>query len=350
MNYRVFHGLDFPEDEITACLKREGLLTLELEFTRRCNLRCIYCYASAGEPGKDELSLDEIKGVIDQAKELGVRRIILLGGGEPLLYRHVREVIEYVNNSGLRQSLFTNGTLLDREISDFLYENSVDVIIKHNSNTPDIQDRLAGISGTFDRIKQGLDSLFMAGYPNGRQLGIQTVICRQNLGEIPDMWVWARENKIIPYFEILTYQGRAKEHPELLLESDDIRGTFDILQGIDEKRFGIKWMSHPTIAALSCKRHLYSCLVNSEGFVQPCTGIDLSVGSIRESRLKDILKESRVIRELRDIYNNIKGECGSCSYNGECYGCRGNAYQITGDYRASDPACWINKAHHCKTG
>ena len=352
MNYEAVHGLDFSKDEISDCLSKKGLLSLELEFTKRCNLKCIYCYAEAGDPKKNELTTEEIKSVIKQAKELGAKRIILLGGGEPLLYEGIRDIIEHIKAQGLKQTLFTNGTLLTEEFSLFLYSHGVDVIIKHNSNIPVIQDMLAGVSGAFEKIERGFNTLAKAGYPNGRQLGIQTIICKQNRDEIPEMWKWARENDIIPYFEILTYQGRAKAHPELLLEVDTIRETFDVLQEIDEKRFGIKWPSHPTIASFTCKRHLYSCLVNSQGYVQPCTGIDISIGSIRKHSLKNILRESHVIKDLRNIYKSLKGPCGSCAYNGECYGCRGNAYQITGDYRSSDPACWIYKAQQkqCKAG
>lgn len=343
INYEVIHGLDFMENEISACLSRNGLLSLELEFTKRCNLRCIYCYAEAGEPRENELSIEEIQNVLNQAKELGAKRIILLGGGEPLLYEGIRTITAYIKSIGLKQSLFTNGTLLTEELAKFLYEQDVDVIIKHNSNIPAVQDMLAGLSGAFEKIERGMHLLIKAGYPNGKQLGIQTVICKQNRKEIPEMWIWARERNIIPYFEILTYQGRAKNHPEILLDVDSIRETFDTLHEIDDKRFGIKWASHPTIASFTCRRHLYSCLVNSQGYVQPCTGIDIVTGSIRKQSLKDILKESGVIKDLRNIYKNLKGHCSSCAYNGECYGCRGNAYQITGDYRSSDPACWIYK-------
>lgn len=35
----------------------------------------------------------------------------------------------------------------------------------------------------------------------------------------------------------------------------------------------------------------------------------------------------------------IKGPCNSCDMTDGCYGCRGAAYQLTGDYLASDPLC-----------
>ncbi|MCG8430890.1 MAG: hypothetical protein MJA29_06945, partial [Candidatus Omnitrophica bacterium] len=59
--------------------------------------------------------------------------------------------------------------------------------------------------------------------------------------------------------------------------------------------------------------------------------------------LGDILRESEVIRDLRYFRGKIKGPCGSCEKASDCYGCRGAAYQLTGDYLGSDPLCWKNR-------
>lgn len=340
----VINELGFTDEEITECLNRKGLLSIELEFTKKCNLRCLYCYSSAGKPAKNELKIDEIKSVVLQAKKLGAKKIILLGGGEPLLYEGFKEIVEYINLLGLQQILFTNGALINKEIAQFLYQTKVPVVIKHNSFKHEVQDMLADVNGAFRHINKGLKILMEIGYPDrNAALGIQSIICKQNIDELPSMWIWARERGIIPYFEMLTFQGRAKENLDLIVPVPEIKEIFERLEMIDNSKFGIKWDSHPTIAAFSCKRHLYSCLINSQGYVQPCTGIDLYVGNIRENPLAEIINSSPVIMNLRKVYEKIDGPCKTCNYNKECYGCRGNAYQITGNYLASDPSCW-----HCE--
>lgn len=337
----TIHELGFSDDIIAQCVEKKGLLSIELEFTRKCNLRCIYCYADSGDPVADELTLDELKSVILQAKELGARKVILLGGGEPLVFRELPEVIRYIHALGLQQFLFTNGTLITADYAHFLRGHAVSVIIKSNSRRPHVQDLLSGVPGSYAGISRGLAFLQQAGYPSAdAMLGIQTVICRQNIEELPEMWRWARRHGVAPYFEIITQQGRAQEHADLVVPVPELKALFEQLAAIDEDELGVVWNSRPTIAAFSCKRHLYSCLINSRGFVQPCTGVDMPVGTIRERSLAEILSASEVIRDLRNIYQKIEGPCKACSHNNECYGCRGNAYQMTGSYLATDPTCW----------
>ena len=336
--------MGFSQAEIAACLAEDGLLSLELEFTKKCNLRCTYCYSSAGDALAEELTLDELVGVIEQARQLGARKIVLLGGGEPFLFPHLKEVIRHIHSLGLSQAVFTNGTLLTRELCRFLFAHRVSVAIKRNSFRPAIQDTLAGVTGAHRPINRGLRLLMEEGYPaKDRPLCIQTVICRQNREEIEEMWIWARDRGITPYFEVLTNQGRARQNPHLALTPGETQTIFQMLSEIDHRRFGSRWLPRPPIAGFTCRRHLYSCLVNSQGFVQPCTGVDLSVGNIREKSLAAVLRESGVIRDLRGIYRHIDPKCQACGFAGECYGCRGNAYQATGSYLAADPACWLNQ-------
>ncbi len=335
-------GLEFSQEEIIEARAEKGLLSLELELSRACNLRCIYCYASSGLPMENELSLPEIQDVVDQAVALGAKKIIVLGGGEPLLYSYLIDVIDYILSKGVKADLFTNGTLITPSKARALYDRGVAVVVKMNSRRPEIQDFLAGHPGTFQAIERGIEALKAVGYPDEKHiLGVETVICRQNYEELPQLWQWARKQGIIPYVEVMTLQGRAKEHPDLEVSIQKSRTLFETLARIDAEEFDNKWIPHPPLAASHCARHEYSCTVVANGDIHPCPGVNLSVGNIREDTLEHILNKSPVIQELRNIRKSIKGRCAKCELKYRCYGCRGNAYQITGDYLAEDPMCWL---------
>ena len=61
---RLIAGLEFGEEDVLAAVRRNGLLSIELEMTRLCNLRCLYCYSQAGPALPDEMDLPEMEDVI----------------------------------------------------------------------------------------------------------------------------------------------------------------------------------------------------------------------------------------------------------------------------------------------
>ncbi len=335
-------GMEFSSQEIAETRARNGLLSLELELSRACNLRCIYCYASSGQPLAGELSLAEIFAVIDQAKALGARKIIVLGGGEPLIYPHLIEVLRYIRKKNLVADLFTNGLAMNELLARQLFDLGVGVVLKMNSRNAEVQDYLGGRQGTHEGICRALHCLQDAGYPDAdHSLGVETIICRQNYQELPELWRWARNEGIVPYVEALTMQGRATEHHDLEVPAAEVRVLFEELARIDREEFMCGWAPHPPLVASQCARHEYSCTVTAVGDINPCPGVNVSAGNIRTQKLAEILRDSPVIQDLRNIRSRIKGKCRECELSPECYGCRGHAYQVTGDYLAEDPLCWL---------
>jgi radical SAM protein with 4Fe4S-binding SPASM domain len=334
------YNLEFTEEEIRAAAAADRLLSMEIEFSRECNFRCAYCYLADRTAGAGELSRAEIKDVILQAKELGARKIIILGG-EPSIYPHLVEMLRYLGSLGLQIEIFTNGTGVTEELAEVLAEEKARVVVKMNSRDASVQDRLAGKKGAFAIIGQALEHLRRAGYPSDDLfLAASTIICRQNLAELPDLWHWLRTRSIEPYFEILTPQANALENTWLGVEAEELRELFVQLSTMDRERFGRTWEPQPPLVGNRCMRHQVSCVVTANGEVMPCVGVTIALENIRNQRLAGILKNSEVVRNLKNYREMIKGPCGSCEKSSECYGCRGAAYQLTGDYLASDPTCW----------
>jgi len=154
--------------------------------------------------------------------------------------------------------------------------------------------------------------------------------------------VWLRKQGILPYFETITPQGRAKEDDSLCVDSRRLHAFFSEILEIDRNEFGQDWSLQPPLVGNRCMRHLFSCLVTSQGDVMPCVGVDISIGNVREKEIGPILSDSEIIENLKDYRRKIKGPCRDCDEADHCYGCRGAAYQLTGDYLASDPLCWRN--------
>lgn len=89
-------------------------LSLTFQLTRNCNYRCVYC---SEPPGIRTRSLSEMKGMIDKLQ--GMRRIIF-SGGEPMLYEHFWEILEYARDKFELVVLSTNASRITRESAERL--------------------------------------------------------------------------------------------------------------------------------------------------------------------------------------------------------------------------------------
>jgi len=336
------YNLDFTEQEIREAVAADRLLSMEIEFSRVCNFRCSYCYVDEKIKYDNELSRKEIKDVILQAKALGALKIIILGG-EPSIYPHLVEMLLFLSKEGLEIEMFTNGSGIDESLATVLAREKVRVVLKLNSRDEHIQDQLAGKRGAFGIINRALAALRAAGYPSSELfLAISTVICKQNIKELPSMWQWLRRENIEPYFEVLTPQAHAVENSWLSVLPGELKELFTHLSIIDQEKFGRTWGPQPPLVGNKCMRHQVSCVVTASGDVMPCVGVTIPLDNIRRNILASIMKNSEIVNNLKNYRQMIKGDCRICEKAAECYGCRGAAYQLTGDYLASDPTCWRN--------
>ena len=133
--------------------------TLQISVTSRCNLRCEMCYAYKDANQSEELTLEEIKDVIRQCKEWGVKEINLCGG-EPLISEIIFEIIDFAKASGLKVILTTNGTLITENLARKLIQSKIDIItISVDGAKALTHDKIRAQAGSFDKIMQGIKHL-----------------------------------------------------------------------------------------------------------------------------------------------------------------------------------------------
>lgn len=337
-------GYTYTGREAYAARNENRLLSLRLETNRSCNLRCLYCYAQSGQRLKNELTFKELCQVIAQAKNLGVRSVVIIGGGEPTIHPRFRDLVAFTDSLGIRPVIFTNTVSMTPNLARFLYDANASVMGKLDSLNPDIQGFLAGRRDAGAKIRDGLQCLIDAGFtrtddPMRLRLGVSFVSCRLNVDEIEDIWQFCRERNIFPNMEVLTPTGRAKENlAECGLTRREIKAYKLRLLEIDRTRYGYNWLPYTPLTASGCLQHLYSLYVTIEGSVRPCapTKFDehpaLKIGgiyphNIRVRSLEDIYNDD-LFRFVRGIDSRLQGRCAGCEYLEECIGCRGYAYSV----------------------
>jgi MoaA/NifB/PqqE/SkfB family radical SAM enzyme len=134
---------------------------VEIHPTDFCNQACSYCFH--GGVGEDTsrrgelLTVPEYIRLVDELESLGVAEISVSGGGEPLLYRGIAEVLGHIAASRLALRLVTNGNHIPVEVMEEL-ARADEVRVSIDSLKPDVYDRMRGLRGG-NLLQRTLDNL-----------------------------------------------------------------------------------------------------------------------------------------------------------------------------------------------
>ncbi len=187
--------------------------SISLTVTNFCNLRCRMCgqWSAEGYIRNDHTSLKhnmelaDWKRVIDEIAAHGVP-YVLLRGGEPFLFAHIVELLEYIHAKGMFISIDTNGTMLERYAEHVARIGSMHLTVSVDGPEA-VHDEVRGVRGTFQRLKKGLARLAEAEQKSRNKISrsICFTISRYNyrsLGAMPDV---ARDLglgsiAIVPYY------------------------------------------------------------------------------------------------------------------------------------------------------
>ncbi len=157
-----------------------------LDITHKCNLKCNIC-----EIRKDsqtaEFSLEEVKKLIGQALNWGVKEFVF-SGGEPLLREDIFEILEFVRLNNYRVGLLTNGIILKdvlTRLSPYLISNTVSLSISLDALSAQIHDDIRGKAGSFEATFDALKQLskIKENYPN-INFNVISIVLNENLEEL----------------------------------------------------------------------------------------------------------------------------------------------------------------------
>lgn len=157
--------------------------------TNKCNFQCAMCpqwQQGQKEDIQDYLDLKQIRKIITQAADWGIKNFGV-SGGEPLLFKDkLMAILEFANQKGLHTHFVTNGWLLDKNVIKQYNEIGGGHISLSIDAASDKHDQLRGKQGAFDHVRQALNA-FKEVKPENILLKINLVISDQNLDEVLDV-------------------------------------------------------------------------------------------------------------------------------------------------------------------
>lgn len=341
--------------EIKKSFGEEPILAATIRLTTGCNLKCPHCYVNAGEKLENELSLGEIKSIVDQLAELKVFSIFFTGG-EPFLKKDIVEILKYTNKKGIGIAISTNGTLLNREILEKMKNIHFDLFQLSLDGSKEIHEKIRG-KGSWQKI---ISNIKLAKSILKKNIGLGIVITKDNwdfLDETIANGVNLGADRITLMCLILSGRASKKLNPtpkEFLESINKIFNKYKTLQSkarfskdttIPSALIPKEWREkglHRTFAPCSFP---YYIAINSNGDVAPCDGLfnypEMIIGNVRERSLLEIWQKSELLEDLRKINpSDLKGVCKKCIYLDYCAGaCRASAYINYQDFTMPDPVC-----------
>jgi len=348
--------------------------------TRRCNLKCIHCYAHARDRNfEGELTTPQAREMIDDLSAFGVP-VLLFSGGEPLMHPHLIELAEYAVYKGMRAVISTNGTLITPEKARMLKDIGLSYVGISLDGMEEIHDRFRAVKGAFKSAMDGIHNTQSAGI----KVGLRFTINRFNVGEIPKVFDLLEDMEIPRVcFYHLVYAGRGSNLVKEDLSHGETRQAVDLI--IDRTR-DLHDRGKPkevlTVDNHADGPYLYMRMKkenpekarevlellkmnegNNSGRGIGCISWDgevyadqfwrhKSFGNIKDRPFSDIWTEPSdpLLTKLKEKKKHVRGRCATCNWLDICGGnFRVRAEAVTGDVWAPDPACYLSDEEIAET-
>jgi heme d1 biosynthesis radical SAM protein NirJ len=339
---------------------------------RRCNLNCVHCYSLSADvdfPG--ELATEEVFAVMDDLKAFGVP-VLILSGGEPLLRPDIFAISRRAKDLGFYVGLSSNGTLIDRAMSEKIAEIGYDYVGVSLDGIGAVHDAFRRQEGAYAAALEGMRLC----RERGIKVGLRFTMTERNVESLPEMLDLIDREEIDKfYLSHLVYAGRGNRYREDDAYHRTTRDSMDLIfercwdyveRGV-KKEFvtgnndadGVYFLEWVRRRFPDKVAHLKSKLVawggnasgvnvaniDNLGNVHPDTfWWHYDLGNVRKRPFSEIWQDTGdpVMAGLKQRPRQIKGRCGRCRRFDICGGnTRVRALQITGDPWEEDPACYL---------
>ena len=180
---------------------------LRISLTDKCNLRCTYCnpvdLPIGYFAGATRMSADEIDKIVAVFVQEGVKKIRLTGG-EPLVRKDAKEIIERLSKYPVELAITTNGVFVHEFIETFQKAGLHSVNVSLDSLD---KQRNFSISGRdeFERVIQNIHLLLTKNF----HVKVNMVVMKNvNHDEIPDFVEWTRHQPVhVRFIEFMPFAG-----------------------------------------------------------------------------------------------------------------------------------------------
>lgn len=272
---------------------------VDICYNRICNLHCRHCFTTRFAKKKRSLTPSDLKNFSDQAHGLGLCQLVL-SGGEPLVLKDLRDVIAALQPDKFHLAMSTNGFFLTKQMARDLKSWGLDKV------KISIDDFDAAVHDA-NRNRKGAYQKAMSAMFNAKEAGLsvvmQSLITHQNCRSERTVQLakFAKENGFVVDVMIAHAVGEWEAKHEMLIDEQDAA----FMRRVHEQYPALHRDTFPTYGInRGCGAVRSNLHLTQYGDILPCGFIHISLGSIFEEKLGDILKRGVSIRHFKE-YNPL---------------------------------------------
>ena len=267
---------------------------IRLEKSYLCNFQCTHCSAEyymdrhlekvqKVVDDRRKMDIEDVRRLSREADELGLSRFVITGG-EPLVMRDFDAVVEAIDPDRHYVITDTNGWFLDIKKAVHLKSIGVEKVqLSLDSYIEQDHDSFRNKPGSYKRVMRAIDACLDAGL----NLILSTVLVngRASSKEFHELCKFCTDRDVGLYISYAKPTGSCTDHPEFVITKEDA----DIVRQL-EKSFKIFTHMTPSYGSFKgCITTKGIITVTSTMEVTPCPYIDMSLGNIFQTSLKEVL-------------------------------------------------------------
>lgn len=235
-----------------------------IEITRKCSLRCKYCFNESGISKAEELGTKEWLKIFDMLKRNGTQ-IIAFSGGDIFSRLDAWTILEYAINN-FYVVLLTNGNFvnsLDKR-KEKLLSRLASIQISLDSVTPKHHDYWRGV-GSWETAIKAIKKMLELGV----KTSIAATIMPENFDQITKLRDFAVSNGASIDFSALTIKGRAKsiERPSSEFYKNVEKARVVNAVGLQTDA---EYINHEERVVFPCGPIAGRITINAKGLLKPC--------------------------------------------------------------------------------
>lgn len=307
-------------------------VVMNFNLTFNCNRKCKYCYMDAthsNEIEQDRISTERLIKVINEAADLGVTKMVFIGG-EPFLHPDIIQILKACSDRRINAQITTKYYISDEMLDELAGLNNLELVLSYDINKEEICNELIGSENFYNEM----ESTLRGAVKRNINVIVAPVLCSKNVAGFVEYIKYLIELGVKDIYVCRFFRSVGRYSEDLEVTNDqwnkiktEVKDFTSIVRFKDEsvnpiidtfkgKNFGLK--------KKRCAQGRTDMTILPDGRVSYCGFLIkmdkyLCYGDLRKNSILEIWNSKELEKVINPSREQYKGElCYDCANFKEC--------------------------------